>query len=275
MALLLICLIAANIIRIALIVWITVVLDQAELAESIHSALGVLGFSFSCALIYLICRTKFYKQFSQKGFQFNIRLSNPFGNSKGFNYSLLTLLFLALFGTKISFHLNKEITEQKELKLNWPKSFELKPLAYTDLETEFLKEQGGKCQKLSFTNGELEGSILLIKSEGWLGHHKPEHCIKAGGNDIQGIKTIMLNPKTSLKWMQVNKTSSACYWFQSPNESTDDYSTRIWSEIFQRQNDWFLVSVVFNNQKEYQPNKINPVLEEIRYSITKHYKSQY
>ncbi len=39
---------------------------------------------------------------------------------------------------------------------------------------------------------------------------------------------------------------SASYWFQSAERTTDDYGTRIWSDLSPQRERWVLVSILFD-----------------------------
>lgn len=271
MALLLVSLIAANMIRIALIVWLSVVMQKPEMAQAIHSALGVIGFVFSCALVYFITRTNFFIRFNKKGLQFSWTIKNPLKNSALISKVMAGLLFLLMIPGIYFLQKPQAQVKPDKLQLSWSEYFSAEALALNPKEELFLSNQGGQGHKISFENNGLQGSILIIKSGGWRSHHNPEYCIKAGGNKIMHISTVRLNDATSLKWLKVNEASSACYWFQGPDGSTDDFSTRIWAEILGKQNDWLLVSVVFNNETEFDNDSVQETLIQINKTLKNYY----
>jgi hypothetical protein len=43
---------------------------------------------------------------------------------------------------------------------------------------------------------------------------------------------------------------SAAYWFQSPDRVTDDYSERIWQDLFSQHERWVLVSILFDQVRD-------------------------
>jgi hypothetical protein len=43
---------------------------------------------------------------------------------------------------------------------------------------------------------------------------------------------------------------SATYWFQSAEQSTDDYGTRIWADLALQRDRWVLVSILFDGLQD-------------------------
>ncbi len=269
--LLLISIISANIIRISLIVLISMVFNNPELADAIHSALGVIGFIFSCAFVYLFSKSRLFERFNSKGlilpsFKRSNKKTKPlFGVIS--MYCLSTLLLLGSVFTKPP-TLQHQPTE---LEFSWPEEWNVQDLELTTLESQFLKQQGGSAVKITVEYDSLFGSILVVKSAGWRSHHNPENCLRAGGHKINKMETVMLEKEHPIKWMQVNQNASAAYWFQSPSFSTDDFSTRVWSEIKREEDEWLMASVVFNDHSGFQKQEIQKILTKLYNTLNTFY----
>jgi len=257
--LLIITILSANILRIFIIVLLGSVYKQAELAEIIHAPLGIIGFVFSCLLIYYFIKSKLFKK---ELIQFNIssillKKLDSFKMKKYNNLNWSRYLIILLLGISIFIPKEKSIEINKVDNLNFPSDWVTNSLDLTEEEVAFFENQGSLATKIAFQANNISGSLLLVNSNGWRGHHNPEYCMRAGGNLINKIETVIIADNFPIKWLNVNKESSACYWFQSPTECTDDFGTRVWSELRTKENDWILVSVVFNNFQNIDTKEIN------------------
>lgn len=260
-------LLLSNLFRILIIIVLNSIAKLPEIAEIIHAPLGVIGFVFSCVLILSLIRTKWYLN-DWKSVNINLtkRLKpitpNYLPQYKFLRETLTSIVIGVLF---ISSTTPSSPLEQFSMEM--PQNWNTTPLELTSDETQFFKEQNSVPVKLNFELDSLNGSLLILKSNGWRGHHNPEFCIRAGGALITEVSTKKLDPNFPIKWMQINDTSSACYWFQSPTSITDDFSTRVWSEVKKEQTEWILVTVVFNDQGKLEDKNIQEFLNQLNLLI--------
>jgi hypothetical protein len=72
---------------------------------------------------------------------------------------------------------------------------------------------------------------------------------------VKESRTYLLQPDFSLRLLSLgggrHGTVSAAYWLQSQDQVTDDYATRIWSDLEPEREPWVLVTVLFD--RAYDP----------------------
>ncbi len=267
--LLLLFVISANIIRIFLIVSLISIFNMEEFAKSIHSSLGIIGFTFSCGLSYFITKTTFFKK--------EITHLDPIGKLlkslqviniirfKEHNWSKITLILSLILSSFIQ--PAKTILKTPERIIKLPDEWKTKTLELTTDEIQYFKEQQSQAIKTTFETEGLSGSLLFVTSNGWRGHHNPEFCIRAGGNTINKLETVLINKDLPIKWMKINNQSSACYWFQSPSFVTDDFGTRVWAEVKNEEKNWQLVFVVFNTFQEIKNKNVQYFIEQLNQEL--------
>jgi len=275
--LLIIAILSTNIIRIFIIVSLNAVFNLPELAEIIHAPLGVIGFIFSCLFIYYCVKSNIYQKEWIK-INFVPPNSNRFiTTSTKIHHATLNwtkgLIILLLIST-LFISKKESVNSNKFISLNFPSEWVVTPLDLSKNESNFIKEQGSSISKTSFQTKNISGSLLLIHCNGWRGHHNPEYCIRAGGHRIDHLETIKINEKLPIKWMKVNGTSFACYWFQSPTKSTDDFGTRVWSEVRNEEKNWVLVSVVFKDHQDLEETGIIAFVNDLGSVIDKYLTTQ-
>jgi exosortase O len=263
----------ANVFRIFIIISLSSIYELPQVAEVIHAPLGIIGFTFSCAITYFIIKSSLYKyellNFSLGTFSAT-KAVNVTVTDKSYRWSTYMVFAFLVIALLIP-EKHKEKQPKQFVSLEFPKNWNVTDLPLTNTETNFFAEQGSSATKLNFNKDSIQGSMLLLSSNGWRGHHNPEFCIRAGGNTINSIETIQITPELPIKWMTVNDQSSACFWFQSPTSTTDDFSTRIWSEVKNTETKWILTSVVFDNQINVNDLKFQQLITELNLLIQKYY----
>ena len=121
-----------------------------------------------------------------------------------------------------------------------------------------MRDGAESADRHRFQLGDLSGSMILISSRTWRAHHRPERCFEVYGLNLEDSRTILTAKQQPLRFVSlgrsgvVSKTSAeqaqltAVYWFQSENQITDDYATRIWADLAPQRERWVLVSVLFD-----------------------------
>jgi len=237
----------SNLIRIITIILLTTVLGLQTIATILHAPLGIVGYIFVCAGVYFLTKTTWFSQ--SKVLLNNPILTTDKQEADTPRWKILTsnILLIGLLIGILQIPI-KRVESKSEIKaMVFPSNWKVKKLPLREEELSFFKEQGSNGNKYAFSVGDtVSGSILILKSSQWKGHHNPEFCIRAGGNRIDAMETKLVHAQLPVKWLKVNGDANACYWFQNKESCTDDYSTRIWSDIQNESQDWVLVSVVFN-----------------------------
>jgi exosortase O len=102
-------------------------------------------------------------------------------------------------------------------------------------------------EKRRFVSGDLSGSILMVANTTWRTYHPPELCLMGTGLKVDRMEKKSLTPAVQARWLSLGDGKySAAYWFQSPKQTTDDFLSRLWSDVSRRQKNWVLISVLFD-----------------------------
>ena len=62
---------------------------------------------------------------------------------------------------------------------------------------------------------------------------------------------------------------SASYWFQSAERTTDDYGTRIWSDLSPQRDPWVLVSILFDGVVDPNSKDVATLYEALHGSVAR------
>ncbi len=267
--------IIANTFRIFSIVYISSVLERSDIADLIHAPLGIIGFAFSCALIIQIVKSSFYKEslFNKRLLAFP-ELSTQFSSTLKVPPVWVKSMVILLLSSFLFFNKRPPVTVSDTIDISLPTTWQTKDLELSSKEKDLFEAQGNTSLKFTFQKETLTGSILIVKSNGWRGHHNPEFCIRAGGHVIKKLQTIRLKEDQPIKWMKVDTNASACYWFQSPSITTDEFGTRVWSDIKNEESNWLLISVVFDDPIEIENPKVISLLNELNSTINNSFNPQ-
>ncbi len=109
------------------------------------------------------------------------------------------------------------------------------------------------AERLRFQWGEVSGTMILITSQTWRAHHRPERCFEVYGLTLDSSQPYLVSPEFPLRLVALGKGEqrqlyTAVYWFQSATRTTDDYGARIWADVSLEREPWVLVSILFNGQ---------------------------
>jgi len=263
-------LLSVNLLRILILSLLSTNADWQPLADLVHIPLGIVGFVFSCLLIYFLLKSGFFPSHSaledetkpwKKAESFHQKEPVQAINWKALlgRTSLLLVIGLLAFAPA-----PPPVEKAESMAIQFPADWEVEDVKVGELEAAFFKEQGSSASKYKFKYGEAEGILLFIKTKGWRGHHHPEYCFQADGHHIEDITTQQVAVDFPVKRMQINGRSSAYYWFQNPQICTDDFSTRMWAEMYQQEKDWVQVSLVLHNDNGENRESTTPLLLHIR-----------
>jgi exosortase O len=121
---------------------------------------------------------------------------------------------------------------------------------------------GTMTEKRRFVSGKLRGSMLTVASTSWQTYHAPELCFIASGIPVNYIERKRLTPSIIARWLSLKDNQlSATYWLQSQQQTTDNFLSRIGSDITQKNHTWVLVSILFDRS-------LNPESSEIQDFVT-------
>lgn len=257
-------LLAANVMRILVLVALTFVAQQPTLAEVIHVPLGLSGFITACLVtLYLLrfvprqqpklTRLTHYRDEPPAATPATLR---PAAIALG----LLVALALVPQPTAIA-------TTTSLDGLPWPAAMPTHPIALTPHEQDFFARYPGVvAQKRTFQTGGVTGSMILVASPTWQAHHAPELCYLASGMGIDAMQKATLTDQVTGRWLSLGQQRAA-YWFQSSERTTGDYLDRVWREITRRDPQWTLASVLFDQSVSANDTDVRTALAAVHSAI--------
>jgi exosortase O len=247
-------LIAANVGRVMLLVLTTYVLKQPQMAEILHTPFGLIGFASACGLTWLLLRlVPQYPYPSQKALQLPKQNIQP---QTGYSHpiSLTTNIVLVISMVVLTLLPRPSLAAVEPISLasiRWPTEVKLQPLPLTTTETEFFSSQSSvktvQAEKNHFQFGSLSGSMLAVSSTSWRSHHAPELCFVGNGFKVNKMTQARLASDFPVRWLSLqNGSMTATYWFQSHKQTTDEFLSRIWSDLSHQNQSWVMVSILFD-----------------------------
>lgn len=246
-----------NFARVAILVVVGQVMGWTLLAEMLHVPLGVLGFVAVCGTAVLLWRVGS----GRSGFWEIERLDNLL-ISRSPNLSFLLIASIALM---ILLYTPRPLTGLTAVTPTWnfPDALHTEPLPLKPDEYEWLtRDNATAAHRVRFQWGEISGSMILITSQTWRAHHRPERCFEVYGLRLDSSQPYLVSPEFPLRLVTLGTREqrqlyTAAYWFQSATRTTDDYGARIWADVRLEREPWVLVSILFDGP-------INPHDENVR-----------
>jgi exosortase O len=241
-------LLLTNFLRVGVLVTVGQVAGWPLAAEMLHIPLGVIGFGAACAGAVFMLR---------RGPDITALENLAPLNRRPYPLWLSPLLALALL-LMIASYTSRPQTGLTQAPLAWrfPTALITEPLPLKSDEVEWLTRDGAEsAERYRFEWRGLSGTMILITSNTWRAHHRPERCFEVYGLSLDASQTYLVNPNFPLRWVSLGdgtglRQLSAAYWFQSREQTTDDYGTRIWADLAVQRQRWVLVSILFDETPE-------------------------
>ena len=234
-----------NLVRVAALVAVGQVMEWRLLAEMIHIPLGVLGFAIACAAaVWLLRRID-----SQEGR--SIKTRNTLASTHRPAWLVLALSATVL--VMIVLYAPRPQSAAAQSLPNWqlPANIQPDPWPLTPEEIQWLSQIGAEsANRWRFRWHDQTGSILIVSSTTWRAHHHPERCLEVYGLTVNGSHTYLAAPDFPLRLVSLGKDRqrsplSAVYWLQSADRATDDYASRIWSDLAPERQRWVQITILF------------------------------
>ncbi|GAB4540926.1 MAG: hypothetical protein Kow0063_31260 [Anaerolineae bacterium] len=134
----------------------------------------------------------------------------------------------------------------------FPAELVTKPMPLKPDEIDWLTRGGAEsAERRRFEWRDITGSMILITSQTWRAHHRPERCFEVYGLSVDDSRAYLIDPDFPLRFLTLSYgrgrgSLSATYWFQSLERTTDDYGTRIWADLTPERDKWVLVTILFD-----------------------------
>jgi len=244
---------AANVARVGLLVVTGEVAGWRLAAEMLHVPLGVLGFAAACAAAAGLLRRQPPIVPDRAPDSARPPLPRPAWLAPGL---AATILAMALI------YAPRPQTGLAQPPPDWAFPARLVTTA-TPLkpdEVEWLTRDGAaSADRRNFEwRGEtraLSGSMMLITSSTWRAQHRPERCLEVTGLSIDDSRTHLVAPDFPVRFLLLgdgdgHRMASATYWFQSAEHTTDDYGTRVWTDLAPERQRWVLVTILFDDVQD-------------------------
>ena len=249
----------ANTVRVLILVLVTHILKQPQLAQMLHIPLGLMGLACACALSWLMLQWV-PKSGQAKEAIASSELKKQSCRPSSFTEQALLIVFVFALAVTSQFYPPHEEQPLSIASLQWPRQMASERIPLTAPEHHFFDNYPFlHPEKHRFALNNLSGSILLVANTTWRTYHPPEICLLALGLKVDGIERKQLTSTVPARWLSLSDGKiSATYWFQSPKQTTDDFLSRLWSDVTRRQKNWVLVSVLFDSY----PQPDSPEIQE-------------
>jgi exosortase O len=244
-------LVAANTLRVSILVVVGLVLGMPLVAGFIHVPLGVLGFAGSAGVAWGI-----------------LRLGRPAGVAAppvaGGRAWLAPLLAPGVLALGLGASPAPRTDASLPLPIALPASWSTAPVALVAPEPAFFTQVGLPAPpKFRFRVGDLSGVALLVPSRTWRAHHLPVQCLEGGGHEVDSPRTVLLDGRP-VRLADVDAhTLTAVWWFQSPDRVTDDLAARVWADLRGEETRWVLVSLLFDARTDPRDPAARALLDSV------------
>ena len=266
----------ANLVRVLTLVLIVEVWQQKQIAEILHLPLGVIGFIFSGILTWILLqkvprhsnlelRIQNSELLASKGSSISTINSNQQTINLNLNWLLVIVFSLGIIG-----QVKPTPSPLMTLKsIDLPPEIVTETLALSPAETNFFDNPANPLvQKMRFQSDNLSGSMLIVASDTWHSHHPPELCFVGNGFKVDNMDSTVINNSIHARWLSLqNGDLSATYWFQSPQETTDNFISRIWEDITRNDQTWVLVSVLFDDSLNSSNSEVQNLANNLYQAI--------
>jgi exosortase O len=237
-----------NLARVAILTITGPVMGWTMLAEMLHVPLGVLGFGLAClSVVWLLRRMPQNPPLTAS--------SKPIHSRQGDQPVWLSPVLIIMILLMILAYAPRPESGLTQAAPSWdfPAALHSEALPLKPDELAGLTKGGAEsATRQRFQWGELSGSMILITSNTWRAHHRPERCFEVYGLSLEDSRTYLINNQIPIRYVALgdgdhHSLLSATYWFQSADQITDDYATRIWADLSPEKERWVLVSILFDD----------------------------
>jgi exosortase O len=256
-------LLAANLLRVAVLVTVGEVLNWRLLAEMLHIPLGVAGFVAACAVSLLFLR--WVGRWAEPAAAAPV-LPRP--------RWLVPILGGALVVMALLYSARPQVVmAQSPVEWPFPAQLMTQDWPLTAGERDWLEQAGIQfVERRPFTWRGRTGSLLLVSSTNWRAHHRPERCFEVYGLVADESRTELVEANFPVRLLSLKAGSqpamlSAAYWLQSAGQTTDDYATRIWADLSPRRQEWVLVTILFDTALDAQTGDAKDLYLALRDTI--------
>ncbi len=270
-------LVAANLVRVALLALVGPALGWTQLAMMIHLPLGVLGFIAVCAAaVWMLRLLPAGLTPPQEGLA-------PAGQFHSRPSWLGPLVVLCVLGLALAYSPRfdpQSVASASPPAWRFSDQISVSDSPLSTQEADWIRESGADTADrftFSWAGGDgqpVTGALMLLTSRTWRGQHRPERCLEVFGLTVQESYTALLTPEfpvriLSLSYGDSPERVSAVYWLQSIDQTTEDFGKRIWSDLNSPQKRWVLVTVLFDQVRDPQASQLSGFFTVLHDSVAR------
>lgn len=254
---------AGNVARIVILVILTEIYGAHGLAELFHIPLGLFFFALACGIgIVLLTLVADHAAAPAAG------QAHPAKAAFG-SFFTLPVICLVLIAAPSS---TASLTADPHLTL--PGNAVYHTIALTGPERKFYASHPRtaaakwRFEKYDETGAKLTGSILVVRSSALTALHAPEVCFVANGYVINSMQTRADRSGNTTRWLSVGKDElPAVYWMQSSRSATDNFVARLTKFALHAENDWVLVSILFDDHHNFTRKMSQTFIKEWQHHV--------
>lgn len=266
-------LVVGNFVRVAVLVTVGVVGQLRLLAEMLHVPLGVLSFGIACGVtLWLLRRGRPVGAATAAEREPPGREAAPVLRPRPI---WLPPTLMACIGILALLYQPRPQTGLQALPPAWsfPAAITTTVEPLTADEIWWLSKDGAEsADRRRFQWGDVSGSMLLITSQTWRAHHRPERCFEVKGLAVDDLRTHLVTPDFPLRVVALGQgnqhnTHSAVYWFQAADQITEDYGTRMWADVAPDRQRWVLVAILFDDHRPPDRAALAPFYQAVAAAV--------
>jgi len=267
----------ANVVRVGVLVIVGQVAGWELVSELIHVPLGVLAFCLVCGVVLSLIRTQKPLDLppQQKIFPKNHRKEKEFELVKRPVW-LAPALAVGFAGMALVYT-PRPHPVMAHASIDWiiPDDLQAQLDPLSPQMFNWVTGDGAEfADRWDFTwQGDMDqirGSMIFLTSTTWRGQHRPERCFEVQGIKIEASQTVFFGNEFSAQFVSVSggrNQATALYWLQSGYQATDDFATRIWSDLDSEREPWVLVTLMLDDVYPTNSEEVRIIAELVRETI--------
>jgi exosortase O len=118
---------------------------------------------------------------------------------------------------------------------------------------------------------QISGTFMFVTSTAWRAQHRPDRCFQAHGITVEKSQTIFFNDNFTAQIVLVSGgpyQATALYWLQNGPRATDDFATRIWSDLSADRQPWVLVTLILDDVYPPESIEVRTIAEIVHAAIS-------
>jgi len=268
---------AANVARVAILVFVGQVAGWEMMAELIHVPLGVLAFGLVCGVVLLFVKNQKTSEFRMPPRTVRTNQGEVFPSKVAKRpVWLAPLLAIGIAGMAL-LYTPRPLPVMAQTAINWAFPPEMQ-VQVDPLSPELLawvtQDGADVADRWRFAwQGDsdlISGSVMFITSATWRGQHRPERCFEVQGMMIEASQVVLFDDDFSAQMVLVSGGShqaTALYWLQTSTHATDDFAARIWSDLAPERQPWVLVTLLLDDVYPTDSDSVHSIAVMVRETV--------